>query len=1475
MILAAALVRCGSDSDGNGGDQDVSGADAGPDSGGSDATGDGGPDPTDASDVGPDADTSDVSPDGSDIGVDDVEALPRPTIALTSSIGCAVDSECDTGRFCFQGACVGQCDDGADCASGSCDARGRCEASDRKDIVNSGPPTDVLPGVTLVSSPNLTLYVGAGETEVEVMVETSAPVLAQGGLAYRLDSSDDPTIGSQVFVSDGDTEHTIVIPTGNAEPGSENPSVVRVYVTTSAGSFPVTLIPERSEAGVWGGEFAVAGLGGVTLPIEFELVLEPEGASLEEATSRWVVMNTGPQDLYAPMTRSAAPDGVATELVYNELLARWVAIFRNGFDIPSDQIFGFLSESQVRREIRLEFEFEADGTLFGTMSDRWTGLFDASASDGTQSVQTLLVDGDLVANRVVGPRPLSEIASLPAPIPSSPALQPDAEPTTECLALSTNCGGDGFAARATCALEIYDIAMSGATISETIAAYLAAEPDELVDGLSFEQFLEECAAGTLEVCQESPEAQCALQAVAWAFSVAPSEASTTKDELWQAFADLQVESSGARQLVAFYSDIEARRDWLQNSTFGSTPITEAAAAQLNEELMEAWVEQVVDVHLDVLRTYMQPATFSFLTRAPDSETASDQRDRILIGMVSAWRASADSLALGALRWSEMYRLDRDRAEAAERVGDRVQELYLSGLTIIQAYRNIGRASQSAVIATGLSGLMQRQAMLDRPFDSLLFARDGEVVVSTSLDPRDTSGGSLALRRDRAETSIAEAQESVEEILADLYADRVNQAFLLAFIDDKVAIAEGNLAVFCGLPVGCSTSDSVLPDCESSWVAGECGFAVSNGPLEGREVFGLQDGTTVTSDAAEAVLEYRSAVLDLTTAEGELANYNLSLQRQYATVNAFAAAVLDWAEAREATAEAVQTALDAEVERQDGNLATTLTRLQGIQSSRTAQLAARRADVAQWGSLRTRTANASIGLLVSSQGLQATATALNGTADTVREYAEAIRDGLPTVVGLGTDPSFGARLAIGLAQAGTTAGLRTAAIGLTAAADVLNISRESLQLAREAELANLESNSDLEQLEFEIAQANLELQNEILAAADPAEAARLEALVNQLNSQLELELAFERDLVELNDRRDDLYNRLLERFSYEQRVLQAQLAIEQAMLNYQRIVQTAGLERAGLEMYRGHRDQFVALFGSPQALFSNANRLEEAERELYDAKEALLDWLVAIEFFAVRPFFDERMSILLARNTFQLEAIADRLLDLQDECGGRTNDEAAVVSLRRDLLGMTDTVQDLVTGSDIAPEDRFRETLQRGFVPISQRVRYSVGDTIGSLLADRDVWAASFAVNLSDFANLASTCNAKVAAVSINLVGENLGTGRPVVTLLYDGTSQVFSCQPGIDEYVESFGSGASTFGSITAFQVAGRSVSPIAGVGEFPSDDLANRTLDGLPLASRYTVLIDPALPANSGINWENLDDIELRFQYTYQDVFAVGACGQ
>jgi hypothetical protein len=136
---------------------------------------------------------------------------------------------------------------------------------------------------------------------------------------------------------------------------------------------------------------------------------------------------------------------------------------------------------------------------------------------------------------------------------------------------------------------------------------------------------------------------------------------------------------------------------------------------------------------------------------------------------------------------------------------------------------------------------------------------------------------------------------------------------------------------------------------------------------------------------------------------------------------------------------------------------------------------------------------------------------------------------------------------------------------------------------------------------------------------------------------------------------------------------------------------------------------------------------------------------------------------------------------------------------------------------------------------------------------------------TDFANLSQTCNAKLDSIAVRLVGNQLGSGQPVVTILYGGASSMYSCQPGIDSYVRTFAQGNTAYGANSSFVTEGRAISPVAGISQMGS---ANQTLSGMPLASDYTILIDPSLPANRGVDWSKLDDVELKITYSYQDVF-------
>ncbi len=271
----------------------------------------------------------------------------------------------------------------------------------------------------------------------------------------------------------------------------------------------------------------------------------------------------------------------------------------------------------------------------------------------------------------------------------------------------------------------------------------------------------------------------------------------------------------------------------------------------------------------------------------------------------------------------------------------------------------------------------------------------------------------------------------------------------------------------------------------------------------------------------------------------------------------------------------------------------------------------------------------------------------------------------------------------------------------------------------------------------------------------------------------------------------------------------------------------------------------------------------------------MNWLVAMEYYAVRPFMDQRIQILLARNTYQLEEIAAEMERLQGVCGGNLNEESTVVSVVQ-LLGADDLVYVDALDEVVDSQSQFWAILQRGDVSVDRRVRLGTAVNGLDLMARDDLLSTTISLDVDGFANLSASCNAKVVSFDVSLIGEDLGEGLPTVHIIYEGTSRVRSCQPDLADYVAQFGQGSTSFGPVTTFMSPSRSVSPVAGLNEFLSDTFdggGNVTLSGLPLATSYTIVIDPRLGSNSSINWQNLEDIELQVNYGYQDFFPSGEC--
>src|SRR5690606_21653571 len=326
-----------------------------------------------------------------------------------------------------------------------------------------------------------------------------------------------------------------------------------------------------------------------------------------------------------------------------------------------------------------------------------------------------------------------------------------------------------------------------------------------------------------------------------------------------------------------------------------------------------------------------------------------------------------------------------------------------------------------------------------------------------------------------------------------------------------------------------------------------------------------------------------------------------------------------------------------------------------------------------------------------------------------------------------------------------------------------------QARREAQLSELSDLADLGAMRTENELEEIAAQLRQIELVNDREIAIRESLIEVMKRGLELDIAHDRDLMELEDRRLHAKIRLQDSAAAKVRILRAEIVAAQRQMAYMEVVQRAQLIQGRSLALQERLNQLENLIASPSVIFAFSNRLARAESRVERAKGLLYDWLVALEYYAVRPFINQRLAILLARNPSQLEAISNELLRLQRVCGGMITYETVDLSLRDDLLRTGFAMRQAETEGIVDPAARFRAVLAKGNVPVDTQVRYSTDETIGDVIANRSVLAATFDLRLDDFANLALTCNAKIVSIDVHLVGEGLGQNvRPTVSILYDG-----------------------------------------------------------------------------------------------------------
>lgn len=1408
-----------------------------------------------------------------------------------STEGCRIDDDCIGDHHCFQALCVRACDADAECGEGFlCSDRGRCvhdlhaSTTDparaqalRIDASSESELQEALPHIDITEVDPQRLSVRSLDDVPAVTLQLSG-ALPPSGLSYVL-AYHETGERSPVRTVYGDTSVTIPVPVNGALPDHERAHAVDIV--TTAGRVTVHLAQPLPASGLYDGISQTSTFGGTALPVAIAIETEPSDVTqLEDATSAWVWIDSeGDQLLHLP-ARNTDGAWMRAPLEWDSGTQAWVSTFFA--EIDGDRIFGAPLYPHGARSIRIELRQSPDeeGRLSGAWVDRWHGIRDRISVDGIPQPLAFSVTGHLRLARDGGLPSVELREATEAPTPWSP-LPPPALP--HCLNTDLQnvygtpdepsaCQAIGTLADlplhdpesvAECALDMAAQVDDGAPLANMLHAFLDPNQDNPA-GMSFADFLDACAAREQGFCVPQREQQCARELTAFAYALPHSDADTGL-ALASQYQELTQNLFLGSKLSAFHSDTQHRLRWLQST---EAPLFLANALKdYNAQILDLWQERVADTLLDALFGQLDDAGLSFLVRASADPTIMALRAETLLDLGVLWRATADAVTLFAQRVNLIEDRGAQRRAAAEHLFHRFFRLYVAGAAIAELGREAGTTAQNTSIGAHLASMDAELRRLATPFHGLILARSAEVVTSQSVDPSSSNKSLIGELQTLAREAIADAERSVDVVHAEAQLNLITEATLRDRYEDQIISLRNELIQLCGLPMGCDAADVGSDQaCAIPTAPRSCGFVTERGstPLE-------LPAPTTTSEAAVVLHELWTAV------EAQLRNEE-NLNAALSRTTLLRQSVEDFQQSL-TRRQALRIEANREISSISAQIATlesTLlrTQLQTIEQQQQIRENAyqkQAAAIENWSAILIDGARSDASLIDSANAASRSAQILTFAADRAYNAAEYAAKSIADKIG---SKRYLAVVPLSIAFAATTV-LGVVAQQQNLAADAMEARMEKDALEGAAFSSRLDDMAALKAQRTATDIDALEAEIETLGIQHEEEIAGLRSLIAAMERSLALDEEGDRDIAELRDRRDALLVEIqsLDALSYQ--VAQAELTVDHQVLAYLDVVQRAQLLSARFEGAMQRWSNIETLIGSPDVIFSFANRIALAESRLERARRALEDWLIALEYYAVRPFVSERIAILLARNPQQLEAIANELVRLQQACGGPRSTERVRVSLRDNLLRVN--LASLTTDDEgthvAAPDARFRALLRRANTPVHRGARLNAYESIGERLSRGNMLAANFTLSVYDFANLPQSCNAKVESIALQLVGVDAPNTQPVVTLVYDGSSELRSCQEDIRELVLAVGPESTAFAPITRFETGARAISPVAGVDAFGPASTWNATLEGTPLAAGYTLLIDLDHPSNQSVDWDQLEDILIQFSYSHQDPFPAGQC--
>ncbi len=981
---------------------------------------------------------------------------------------------------------------------------------------------------------------------------------------------------------------------------------------------------------------------------------------------------------------------------------------------------------------------------------------------------------------------------------------------------------------------------------------------------NFSDFQEVCALETCSLCKDHPEYVCAADLLARRYLASDENAldDAAKTEIMNSWITIIRESYLAQQYMAWDKDNSIRKSWLTGAVYANT-FAASTMKNFNNGLLKSYRDEVLDVQRDVMRKQFQQTTLemlsqSFVKNTENTLALSSARNAILAELSQTWESVGTALGLSSRRYDVLLQDDNDRITTASELRPYLFDLYFAGVLESAINLKADQGSLNAAYGANLSSIISKLESLDQTFESLVFMRDGEIAIDTSMDTGDGLT-ILGKRKEAAEKSVQSAIAKRKTVFDEMAAKKketlsVKDSYLSALESMRAELVD-----LCGYPSDCVTDDQ-HNTCKIFTAPYYCGFALDSTSTKGvsldkpegdnsisqvadfnkcttdykkanpskseAEIYthcaggnlALESdqvsttGSTGVSQAGVAIQAFREAELEYQTA---LAEYDVLAQKvrnNFATLDAYAKNIKSWYDARSKVITDIASNLETikSYEKAIGDYNSQVSNLELTELK--AEYEKQSEAVDSWKDL----AGANLGLQESFQTIitgasiadiwvnkyqddaqnDATLSALTGILGNTAVLAVASSATNAQKSMVQSTASQVAAAAYGYASAGLNTAIATAEGAAALAQNAFDFSIEKLDRQTDLSLAELQKKlaEDIDAISVTVDG----LEGEYDADGLKDLIADMERLNEKLLAEMENEDKYKRDLQDLDLKRNEFKNVALDLIPLAQTVKIKEVAKYRALLQYLTVAQRAGLVASQYDSKLSRYQLMQNAIFSASDFFQTASDLESVESFIEYARNDLSDYLATIEYITVRPFVEIRRSIYTARGTNDLEMLYEQLNDLTTNCGpGKESKNKVILSLR-EQLGIPDVEMDGLT-----PADRFHLTLAKGNLPVSAQTRYTVTGTVADELKAGSFYSASFNIS-SHFANIDTSCNAKIDTMKVRFISKEgkkireSGNLTPSVSIFYGGQSQLLSCHKNIDAIVETIGP-RTTYGKFSTF----------------------------------------------------------------------------